>query len=131
MEEKMRKGQFTLEDFLEQLRQMKKLGPLENLLGMLPGGAEALKGQDIGKQEKEFKRMEGMICAMTLKERRNVALLNASRRRRIAAGSGVSVAELNTMLNKFSQMQQMMKKMGKFQKMMGRMGGGMPGMFKR
>jgi signal recognition particle subunit SRP54 len=131
MEEKMRKGQFTLEDFLEQLRQMKKLGPLENLVGMLPGGAEALKGQDMGKQEREFKRMEGMICAMTLKERRNVALLNAGRRRRIAAGSGVSVAELNTMLNKFSQMQQMMKKMGKFQKMMGRMGGGMPGMFRR
>jgi signal recognition particle subunit SRP54 len=131
MEEKMRKGQFTLEDFLEQLRKMKKLGPLENLMGMLPGGAEAMKGQDMGKQEKEFRRMEGMICAMTTKERRNVALLNAGRRRRIAAGSGVSVAEVNTMLNKFSQMQQMMKKMGKFQKMMGRMGGGMPGMFRK
>ena len=85
---------------------------------------------DLGKQEKEFKRMEGMVCAMTTKERRNVALLNASRRRRIAAGSGVTVTELNTMLNKFSQMQQMMKKMGKFSKMMGRMGG-MPGMARR
>jgi signal recognition particle subunit SRP54 len=131
MEEKMRKGQFTLEDFLEQLRQMKKLGSLESIVGMLPGGAEALKGQDMSKQEKEFRRMEGMICSMTPKERANPAILNASRRKRIAAGSGTHVAELNTLLNKFNQMQQMMKKMGKFQKMMSRMGGGMPGMFRR
>jgi signal recognition particle subunit SRP54 len=68
--------------------------------------------------------MEGLICAMTPKERRSPQILNASRRRRIAKGSGVSVAELNTLLNRFSQMQQMMKKMGKFQKMMARMGGG-------
>jgi signal recognition particle subunit SRP54 len=132
LEEKMRKGEFTLEDFLEQLRAMKKLGPLESVMKMLPGGAEALKQVDIGKQEKEFKRMEGMVCAMTLKERRTPQILNANRRRRIAAGSGVSVTELNTMLNKFSQMQQMMKKMGKFQKMMAGMGGGgLPGMFRR
>jgi signal recognition particle subunit SRP54 len=75
--------------------------------------------------------MEALICGMTLKERKNPTILNASRRRRIAAGSGASVTELNTLLNKFSQMQQMMKKMGKFQKMMARMGGGMPGMFRR
>src|SRR6516225_9925617 len=123
LEEKMRKGQFTLEDFLEQLRAMKKLGPLENIVGMLPGGSEMLKQQgDLSKQEKEFKRMEGMICGMTQQERKNPALLNASRRRRIAAGSGVSVTELNTMLNKFGQMQQMMKKMGKLQRMMAKMG---------
>lgn len=131
MEEKMRKGQFTLEDFLEQLRQMRKLGPLEDLMKMLPGGAQAMQGQDMSKQEKEFKRMEAMICGMTPKERATPAILNAKRRQRIAKGSGVSVTELNTMLNKFAQMQQMMKKMGKFQKMMGRMGGGMPGMFGR
>jgi len=131
MEEKMRKGQFTLEDFLEQLRQMKKLGPLEDLMKMLPGGAQAMQGQDLSKQEKEFKRMEAMICGMTPKERATPAILNAKRRIRIAKGSGVSVTELNTMLNKFGQMQQMMKKMGKFQKMMGKMGGGMPGMFGR
>ena len=128
LEEKMRKGEFTLEDFLEQLRAMKKLGPLESIMKMLPGGAEALKQVDIGKQEKEFKRMEGMVCSMTQKERRSPQILNASRRRRIAAGSGVSVTELNTMLNKFFQMQKMMKDMGKLQKMMGRMGGGLPGM---
>jgi len=132
MEEKMRKGQFTLEDFLEQLRSMKKLGSLESIVGMLPGGAEMLKQQgDLSKQEKEFKRMEAMICGMTPKERQNPAILNAKRRIRIAKGSGVSVTELNTMLNKFGQMQQMMKKMGKFQKMMAKMGGGLPGMLRR
>ena len=131
MEEKMRKGEFSLEDFLEQLRAMKKLGSLESIMKMLPGGGDALKQMDIGKQEQEFKRMEGMVCAMTVKERRNPVILNASRRRRIAAGSGVSVTELNTMLNKFFQMQTMMKKMGKMSKLMGKMGGAMPGMFRR
>jgi signal recognition particle subunit SRP54 len=124
LEQKMRKGQFTLEDFLEQLRQMKKLGSLESIVGMLPGGSEMLKNTDLSKQEKEFKRMEGMVCSMTPHERRNPQVLNAKRRQRIAKGSGVTVAELNTMLNKFAQMQQMMKKMGKFQKMAARMGGG-------
>jgi signal recognition particle subunit SRP54 len=132
MEEKMRKGEFSLEDFLDQLRQMKKLGPLENVMKMLPGGAEMLKQQgDLSKQEKEFRHMEAMICSMTIKERRNPALLNAKRRIRVAKGSGVTVTELNTMMNKFGQMQQMMKKMGKFQKMMGKMGGGLPGMLGR
>ena len=131
MEEKMRKGQFTLEDFLEQLRGMKKLGSLESVVKMLPGGGEALKQMDIGKQEKEFKRMEAMICSMTSKERRSPELLNAKRRIRIAKGSGVSVTELNTMLNKFFQMQTMMKKMGKMSKMMAKMGGGLPGMLRR
>ena len=125
MEEKMRKGQFTLEDFLEQLRAMKKLGSLESLVGMLPGGGE-IKPEEISKQEKEFRRMEGMICAMTRQERANPSLLNAKRRLRIANGSGVKVTEVNTMLNKFTQMQQAMKKMGKFQKMMAKMGGGGP-----
>jgi signal recognition particle subunit SRP54 len=83
-----------------------------------------LKNTDLSKQEKEFKRMEGMVCSMTPHERRNPQVLNAKRRQRIAKGSGVTVAELNTMLNKFAQMQQMMKKMGKFQKMAARMGGG-------
>jgi signal recognition particle subunit SRP54 len=124
LEEKMRKGQFTLEDFLDQLRQMKKLGPLESIIGMLPGGAEALKGADLKKHEKEFKHMEAIICGMTPKERSHPQILNAKRRQRIAKGSGVTVAEINTMLNKFNQMQQMMKKMGKFQRMMARMGGG-------
>jgi signal recognition particle subunit SRP54 len=132
MEEKMRKGQFTLEDFLEQLRAMKKLGSLESVMKMLPGGVEMLKQQgDLSKQEKEFKRMEAMICGMTPQERRSPQILNAKRRIRIAKGSGVSVTELNTMLNKFGEMQQMMKKMGKMSKMMAKMGGGLPGMLRR
>ena len=104
LEAKMRKGQFTLEDFLDQLRQMKKLGSLESIVGMLPGGAEMLKGADLTKQEKEFRHMEAMICAMTRQERHSPQILNARRRQRIAKGSGVSVTELNTMLNKFGQM---------------------------
>src|SRR5438094_6947683 len=130
LEEKMRKGQFTLEDFLDQLRQMKKLGPLESLVGLLPGGSEMMKSADLSKSEKEFNRMEGMICAMRPRERRNPQILNARRRQRIAKGSGVSVAELNTLLNRFGQMQQMMKKMGRFQKLMAKMGGPKPGMFR-
>ncbi len=124
MEEKLRKGTFTLEDFLEQMKAMKKLGPLENVMGMLPGGDEMLKNADLSKGEKEMRRMEGLICAMTPKERRSPDILNASRRKRIAAGSGVSVTEVNTMLNKFYEMQKMMKNMGKLQKMMAKMGGG-------
>src|SRR5437588_8282288 len=126
----MRKGQFSLDDFLDQLRQMKKLGSLESIVGMLPGGSQMLKEADLGQQEKEFRRMEGMICAMTFKERRTPQILNAKRRQRIAKGSGVSVTELNTLLNRFAQMQQMMKKMGKFQKMLAKMGGP-PGMMPR
>ena len=130
MEEKMRKGQFTLEDFLDQLRQMKKLGSLESIVGMLPGGSVMLKEADLSKQEKEFRRMEGIICAMTLQERRSPQILNAKRRIRIAKGSGVTVTEVNSLLNKFSQMQQMMKKFGKFQRLMARAGGAVPGMFR-
>ncbi|MBM3822913.1 MAG: signal recognition particle protein [Verrucomicrobia bacterium] len=126
MEEKMRKGQFSLEDFLEQLRGMKKLGSLEKIVGMLPGGSEMIKGADLSKSEREFRRMEAMICAMTPVERRNPQILNARRRLRIANGSGVKVSELNSMLNRFNQMQQLMRKMNKFQKMMGKMGGGAP-----
>ena len=124
MEEKLRKGEFSLEDFLEQMRAMKKLGPLENIVGMLPGGDAALKDADLDKGQAELRRMEALICAMTPKERRQPNILNASRRRRIATGTGVKVSELNSMLNKFFQMQQMMKKMGKMQKMMAKMGGG-------
>jgi signal recognition particle subunit SRP54 len=131
LEEKMRKGQFTLSDFLDQLRQMKKIGSLESIVGMLPGGSEMLKQTDMTKQEKEFRRMEGIICAMTPKERQTPQILNARRRQRIAKGSGVTVTEVNRLLNQFSEMQQVMKKFGKFQKMMTRMGGGMPPFLRR
>jgi signal recognition particle subunit SRP54 len=131
MEEKMRKGQFNLEDFLDQLRQMSKLGSLENIVSLLPGGADLLKQTDLSKSEKEFRHMEAMICSMTPQERRHPQILNARRRVRISKGSGVTVAELNSMLNRFGQMQQMMKKMSKFQKMMGKMGVPNPKMLKK
>lgn len=126
LEEKLRRGEFTLDDFLEQLRQMKKLGPLENIVKMLPGGSEMAKENDLSQSERELRRMEGILCAMTPQERRNPSLLNARRRQRIARGSGVTVAEVNTLMNKYYQMQQMMKKFGKLQKMMTRRGGVAP-----
>jgi len=126
LEEKLRRGEFTLDDFLEQLRQMKKLGPLENIVKMLPGGSEMAKENDLSKSERELRRMEGILCAMTRQERRNPSLLNARRRQRIARGSGVTVAEVNTLMNKYYQMQQMMKKFGKLQKTLMRRGGMLP-----
>jgi signal recognition particle GTPase len=84
MEEKMRKGQFSLEDFLDQMRAMKKLGSLQSIVGMLPGG-DQITSEQLDEQQKEFKRMEGIICAMTPKERQNPNLLNAKRRLRIAS----------------------------------------------
>ena len=128
LEEKMRKGQFTLDDFLMQLREMKKMGPLENLVGLLPGGADMMKGADLSKGEKEFRRMEGILCAMTPGERKSPQLLNAKRRQRIAKGSGVNVAEVNNVLRRFDEMKEMMKKLGKLQKMMGKFGGKLPSM---
>ncbi|MSU32166.1 MAG: signal recognition particle protein [Pedosphaera sp.] len=124
LEEKMRKGQFTLDDFLSQLREMKKMGPLQDLVGLLPGGGEMLKNADLSKSEKEFKRMEGILCGMTFQERRTPQILNARRRQRIAKGSGVSVSEVNNLLKRFDDMKDMMRKMGKFQKMMSKMSGG-------
>ena len=128
LEEKMRRGQFSLEDMLEQMRAMKKMGPLENLVKMLPGGSDMMQGDTLDKGEREMRRMEGIICSMTPVERRNPNILNAKRRQRIAKGSGTQVSEVNNLLNRFAQMQQMMKKMGKFQEMMMKMGGAMPGM---
>jgi signal recognition particle subunit SRP54 len=128
LEEKMRKGNFTLEDFLSQLREMKKLGPLEDVVKLLPGGSDMLRGADLSKSEREFKRMEGILCGMTRKERNHPEILNGKRRMRIAKGSGVTVAEVNNLLKRFDEMREMMRKMNKFQKMMGKFGGKMPGM---
>ena len=127
LEEKMRKGHFTLDDFLSQLREMKKLGPLEDVVKLLPGGGEMIKGADLSKSERDFRRMEGILCSMTPKERLHPEILNGRRRQRIARGSGVNVAEVNNVLRRFDEMREMMRKMNKFQKMMGRFGGKLPG----
>jgi signal recognition particle subunit SRP54 len=126
LEEKMRRGQFTLEDFMIQLGEMKKMGPLENLVGLLPGGDDMIKGADLSRSETEFRRMEAILRGMTPGERRSPAILNARRRQRIAKGSGVQVSDVNNLIKRFEDMQQMMRKLGKLQKMMGKFGGKLP-----
>ena len=126
MEEKMRTASFNFEDFLSQMQFIKKLGPLENLFAMLPGLGNV---KDLPTDGKELKRAEAIVYSMTIQERRKPDLLDARRRRRIAAGSGTSVTEVNDLLQRFQQMRKMMKNMGKMKKMMSRLGGagGFPG----
>jgi len=100
---------FDLNDFLDQMHQIKKMGPLQNVLGMLPGIGSKLK--DVEVDENALKKPEAIICSMTLKERHNPAILNASRRKRIAAGAGVTVQDVNALIRQFEQMQKMMKQM--------------------
>jgi len=133
--EKVKTGGFDLNDFLSQISQMKKMGGLSSLMDKLPSQLTAkAQGADMDKAERDVKRMEGIICSMTALERRKPELIKASRKRRIAAGAGVHVQEVNRLLNQFEQMQGMMKKMkgGGLMKMMKRMGGmgggGFPGM---
>jgi signal recognition particle subunit SRP54 len=119
MQAKIADQSLNLEDFLSQLQQLKKLGPLENLLGMLPGMS---KMPDLSVGESQLKRLEAIIQSMTPTERRRPEVLNAGRRTRIARGSGTSVAEINDLLKQFNAMKKMMKEMGKMQKAMGRKG---------
>ena len=119
MEEKMRKASFDLNDFLSQFKMLKKLGPLENVLGMLPGMGNL---KDFSVDEKQMKRVEAIVLSMTLAERTNPDILNARRRQRIARGSGVSVTEVNDLLQRFGQMRKMMKNFGKMKQMMSRPG---------
>ena len=108
--QKMMKGQFSLEDWLEQMKQMKKMGPLSQIMEMLPGQmGQAARGIDPNMVEKSFKQSEAIINSMTLKERRDPDLLNASRRRRIAAGAGMEVQDVNRLIKQFREAQKMMK----------------------
>ncbi len=109
MEEKMRKAEFDLNDFLSQFKMIRKLGPLENLLAMLPGMGN-MKGLSI--DEKQMKRVEAIVLSMTPGERSKPDILNARRRQRVARGSGTSVTEVNELINRFAQMRKMMKMMG-------------------
>lgn len=115
MQKKMKTNKFDLEDFLSQMKMMKKMGPMENVLGMLPGMGSQLKKMD-GKvdMDKELKKIEAIICSMTKKERKTPEILNASRRRRIAFGSGTQVKDINTFMNQYVQMKKMLKKINKF-----------------
>ncbi len=112
--QKMMKGRFSLEDWLEQMKQMKKMGPLAQIMDMLPGQmGQAARQVDPAVVEKSFKQSEAIINSMTVKERRDPDLLNASRRRRIAAGSGVEVQDVNRLIKQFREAQKLMKMMQK------------------
>jgi signal recognition particle subunit SRP54 len=106
---KLQEGEFTLEDFLDQMQQIKKMGPLSGIVGMLPGIPKELKNANIS--DKELSRVEAIIHSMTLEERRQPALINGSRRLRIATGSGTTTSEVNLLLKQFKEMQRMMKQM--------------------
>jgi signal recognition particle subunit SRP54 len=109
--EKLTTGQFTLEDFLEQMQQIKKMGPLQNLVGMLPGVPKELKNAEL--DDREIGRVEAIIRSMTPDERRDPSLMNGSRRLRVANGSGTSTADVNQLLKQFKEMQKMMRLIGK------------------
>jgi signal recognition particle subunit SRP54 len=109
--EKLQKGSFTLEDFLEQMQQVKKMGPIQNLVGMLPGIPKELKNAEI--DDKEIGRIEAIIRSMTPEERREPQLMNGSRRLRVANGSGTTTNEVNQLLKQFKDMQKMMRMFGK------------------
>jgi len=112
MEKRLVEGQFDFEDFLEQLKQVKRLGPITDILGMIPGMNRMVKDIDPMLAQDSLKKTEAIINSMTLKERRDPDLLNASRRRRIAAGSGTTVQDVNMLVKQFREMQKMMKQLG-------------------
>jgi signal recognition particle subunit SRP54 len=118
MEQKLRNASFDFNDFLAQFKMMRKLGPLENILGMLPG-MNNLKGVNL--DEKQIKRTEAIVLSMTLEERKRPDILNAKRRQRIARGSGSTVTEVNDLLQRFNQMRKLMKNAGKMKRMMAQM----------
>jgi signal recognition particle subunit SRP54 len=131
-------GEFTLDDFLEQLQSLKKMGPLGGILGMMPGMPKELKNAKIG--DDDLKPIEAIIRSMTPEERRRPEIINGSRRQRIATGSGRTIAEVNRLVKQFGEMQKMMKRMGGFGSGKGKkgkkgglgalagLGGGMPGL---
>jgi signal recognition particle subunit SRP54 len=122
LQKKIRSDKFDLEDFLEQIQKIKKMGDFTDLVSMIPGAEKQLKDKDI--DENAFKPIEAIIYSMTPEERKNPDLLNGSRRRRIAKGSGTTVREINDLMKQFDQMKKMMKTMSK----MGKMGRAMQGL---
>ena len=112
LERKMRQDQFTLDDFLKQLKQVRKMGPLSSVLGMMPGMGKAMKDlRSANIDDRELDRLEAMILSMTPEERANPDVIRGSRRRRIAAGSGTNVQAVKQLIKQFDQMRKMMKMM--------------------
>ena len=122
MAERMKKSTFDFNDFLAQMKMMQKMGPLEGILGMIPG-ASKLKGLAGAMDDKKLKRIEAIVLSMTLKERERPEILNGKRRLRIAKGSGNSITQVNQFLKQFGQMRKMMKSKGKMKKMLSQFGG--------
>jgi signal recognition particle subunit SRP54 len=110
-EQRLREGQFTLEDFLEQMQQIKKMGSLNKIVGLLPGVPKEIKNAQI--DDRELARVEAIIHSMTPEERRNPNLINGSRRLRIARGAGMRTSDVNALLKQFKMMQQMMSQMSR------------------
>jgi signal recognition particle subunit SRP54 len=137
LEKKMKKGNFTFEDFLSQMKMIRKMGSISSLMSMIPGLNKLAKQVDPEKQEREFKKLEAIILSMTKEERRNYEIINGSRRRRIALGSGTSVEEVNRLIKQFVEMRKVMKQMmkmgpGALGGLFGGQGmGGLGGMFGR
>lgn len=123
LEEKLRKNKFDLEDLLDQMEQVRKMGSMKDILGMLPGVGKKLKDVDV--DDRQLDRMRAIIQSMTIKERRNPDIINPSRKRRIAAGCGMQVEDVNRLLNQYRQMQKMMKQFNSknSRRMMKRIGG--------
>ena len=120
LEKKIKKNQFTLDDFLQQMGQIKKMGGMRSVIGMLPGmGGQRVSDEDIEKSEKEFVRMEAIISSMTMEERNNPKILNASRRKRISAGSGQPVSQINALIKRYEEACKVMKQFTKSPKHMG------------
>jgi signal recognition particle subunit SRP54 len=119
LEAKLRKNEFTLDDFRKQLKTIRKMGPLESILGMIPGLGDIKQLAENKPDEKQMGRVEAIICSMTPNERRDSSLINGSRRKRIAAGSGTPVEEVNRLLKQFLEMKKVLQMIGQ---------GGMKGM---
>src|SRR5262249_34929894 len=111
MEKKLRKGSFDFEDFLSAMQQMRQLGPLQQILAMIPGMGQMARNEELV-SEKDLKRIEAMIFSMTREERRNPELIKGRRKERIAKGSGTQMQDVTALVSQFKQMQRMMKKMG-------------------
>ncbi len=133
MTRKLQENSFDMNDLLEQMKQLKKMGPLEQILSMVPGGAGKIKDEDAQRGEEQMKKVEAMINSMTKKERMKPSIINPSRKKRIAAGSGTKVEDVNRLLRQFEQMQKMIKsltgngkKAKRMQKMLSQNMGGMP-----
>jgi signal recognition particle subunit SRP54 len=109
LDDKIKKDRFTFEDLINQIKQIKKMGPIENLLGMIPGLGKQLKGVNI--DDRAFVKVEAIINSMTMQEKKNYVILNGSRKKRIAAGSGTTVADINKIVKQHLTMKKMLKKM--------------------